>query len=335
MRVRAFAKINLSLRVLGTRADGYHELRTIFQSIALHDTLTIRSRRGPFHLACDDPSCPADEANLIWRAAARVWRAAGRRGAPRDVAVGLTKRIPLQAGLGGGSSDAAAALRAFARMWRVDEARVRAIGRELGADVPYFFEGGTVLGLERGDLLFPLVDRPAAWAVLVLPNVGVSTKEAFSWFDSVSKQRARGAQPSERLPGRRSPERLALHAYKPDRLALHAYKPERLAFHAYKPTRLALQAYELKGLALRADEMVNDLEPVVVAHHPEIARVIRALRKAGAGHAAMTGSGSTVFGLFRSETAASRAARALASRARRTVVTRTVNRPQYHRLAGI
>jgi 4-diphosphocytidyl-2-C-methyl-D-erythritol kinase len=81
--------------------------------------------------------------------------------------------------------------------------------------------------------------------------------------------------------------------------------------------------------------MVNDLEPVVAAHHPEIARVVRALRKAGAGHAAMTGSGSTVFGLFGRETAASRAARALASRARRTVVTRTVNRPQYHRLAGI
>jgi 4-diphosphocytidyl-2-C-methyl-D-erythritol kinase len=89
MRVRAFAKINLSLRVLGTRADGYHELRTIFQSIALHDTITVRAARGPFRLACDDPDCPADDSNLIWRAAERVWRAAGRRGAPRDVAVDL------------------------------------------------------------------------------------------------------------------------------------------------------------------------------------------------------------------------------------------------------
>ncbi len=83
MRVRAFAKINRSLRVLGTRPDGYHELRTIFQSIALHDTLTIRAIRGPFRLTCDDPGCPVDDTNLIARAAAAMWKASGRRGAPR------------------------------------------------------------------------------------------------------------------------------------------------------------------------------------------------------------------------------------------------------------
>ena len=182
-RVRAFAKINLSLRVLGTRADGYHELRTIFQSIALHDTITVRAARGPFRLTCDDPGCPADDTNLIWRAAERVWRAAGRRGAPRDVAVDLEKRIPLNAGLGGGSSDAAAALRALGRMWRVNEPVLRAIGGELGADAPYFFEGGTVLGLERGDLLFPMLDQPKAWVVLVLPSFGVPTRQAFAWWD--------------------------------------------------------------------------------------------------------------------------------------------------------
>src|SRR5918995_1587347 len=114
MRVRAFAKINLSLRVVGRRADGYHELRTIFQSIALHDTLTIRASRGPFRLACDDPNCPADETNLIWRAADRMWKAARRSGPLRGIDVDLRKRIPLNAGLGGGSSDAAAALRVLA-----------------------------------------------------------------------------------------------------------------------------------------------------------------------------------------------------------------------------
>src|ERR1700747_1762693 len=111
MRVRAFAKINRSLRVVATRADGYHELRTIFQSIALHDTLTLRQVRGPFELTCDDPACPTDETNLIARAAAEMWSASGRRGAPDGVAIHLRKRIPMQAGLGGGSSDAAAALR--------------------------------------------------------------------------------------------------------------------------------------------------------------------------------------------------------------------------------
>src|SRR5262245_49718815 len=100
MRVRAFAKINLSLRVLGRRADGYHELRTIFQSIALHDTLTIRRVRGPFALTCDDPECPADRTNLVWRAAERVWRAAGRRGPLRGLTIRIDKRIPMQAGLG-------------------------------------------------------------------------------------------------------------------------------------------------------------------------------------------------------------------------------------------
>ncbi len=282
MRVRAFAKINLSLRVLGTRSDGYHELRTIFQSIGLHDTLTVRAERGPFYLTCDDPNCPDDTANLIWRAAARVWRAAGRRGAPRDVAVDLKKRIPLAAGLGGGSSDAAAALRAFARLWRVDEARVRAIAGELGADVPYFFEGGTVLGLGRGDLLFPLIDRPAAWVVLVLPNFGVSTKEAFGWWDADRKH-----------------------------------------------------AKDTKGGTKDTKETRNDLEEPVAARHPQIRRIVSALRNAGAWHAAMSGSGSTVFGLFLSRTAASKAASALASPSRRTLVTRTLNRPQYQRLAGI
>jgi 4-diphosphocytidyl-2-C-methyl-D-erythritol kinase len=284
MRVRAFAKINLSLRVVGTRDDGYHELRTIFQSIALHDTVAVRAAPGPFRLTCDDPNCPADYTNLIWRAAERVWRAAGRRGAPRDVAVDLQKRIPLNAGLGGGSSDAAAALRAFGPLWRVDEARLRAIGRELGADVPYFFEGGTVLGLERGDLLFPLMDRPKAWVTLVLPNFGVSTAEAFRWWDSDCAATAGGDA---------------------------------------RPPASARRA---------GDELVNDLERAVAGRHPAIRRIVSRLRRSGAWHAAMTGSGSTVFGLFASQAAAVRAARAVRSRA---LVTTTLNRQQYQRLAGM
>lgn len=190
IRRHAPAKINLWLQVLGIRHDGYHELRTMFQSIALHDTLTVRAERGPFRLTCDDPACPADSTNLVWRAAAELWTALGRRGAPRDVAVHLVKRIPVQAGLGGGSSDAAATLRALAALWRANDARVREVARSLGADVPYFLEGGTVLGLDRGDLLFPLADLPLAWVVLVLPDFGVSTKEAFGWWDG-----RRGDQP--------------------------------------------------------------------------------------------------------------------------------------------
>ena len=119
MRVRAFAKINLSLRVLGVRSDGYHELRTVFQSVALHDTLTIREWAGPFALTCNDPRCPTDRRNLVWRAAEAVWKVAGRsarsrgRGAPPGLSIHVSKRIPMDAGFGGGSSDAVAVIRAL------------------------------------------------------------------------------------------------------------------------------------------------------------------------------------------------------------------------------
>ena len=294
MRVRAFAKINLSLRVLGLRADGYHELQNVFQSIALHDTLTIRAARGPFRLTCDDPDCPSDDTNLIWRAAERLWAVSGRRGSVRDISVDLVKRIPRQAGLGGGSSDAAAALRALGRLWHVDEARLRATAAEVGADVPFFLEGGTALGLERGDRLFPLIDYPAAWVVLVLPSFGVSTKEAFGWFDQMAGGRALQAS------RRRSAERLALRS----------------------------------GESLALPDLQNDLEAPVAAHHPQIVRLVRALRKAGASHAAMTGSGSAVFGLFSSRVAAAGAAGALCRPASpRPLVTRTINRKRYRALA--
>jgi 4-diphosphocytidyl-2-C-methyl-D-erythritol kinase len=286
-RVRAPAKINLSLRIVGVRADGYHELRTVFQSIALHDTLVMRVRRGPFTLQCDDEACPPDRTNLVWRAAERVWTASGRRGEASGVGIELVKRIPMQGGLGGGSSDAAAALRMLGARWRVDDGRLRRIGGELGADVPYFFEGGTVLGLDRGDVLYPLIDPPAAWVVLVLPDFGVSTAEAYRWFD-----RERAAARAGRGPGR-----------------------------------------------VVAD-CGNDLEGPVASHHPQIVEIAGALRRAGAFHAAMSGSGSTVFGLFGARAAAGRAARRLATDGRgggfgRTLVTRTANRAAYQRLAGI
>jgi 4-diphosphocytidyl-2-C-methyl-D-erythritol kinase len=285
MRVRAFAKINRSLRVLGTRSDGYHELRTIFQSITLHDTLTVRAIRGPFRLTCDDPACPVDDTNLIARAAAAMWQASGRRGAPGGVAIDLKKRIPMQAGLGGGSSDGAAALRALARRWRVADAKVEEAAEALGADVPYFLEGGAMLGLERGDLLFRLAEPTLSWVVLVLPDFGISTRDAFRWFDA---QGARRSQPS----GRRSPRRLALHL------------------------------------------LVNDLEAPVIARHPEIGRIISALRRSGASQAAMSGTGSAVFGLFSSRSAAIRAEKRLNLSGRRTLVTKTLNRKMYQTLAA-
>jgi len=185
VRARACAKINLTLRVLGIRADGYHELRTTFQSLALHDTLTFTRTQGPFAITSNDARCPTDATNLVWKAAERLWRRAGRKGAPRDVQVHIAKRIPMEAGLGGGSSDAAAALRALDVMWRLNASAVELedVARGLGADVSFFLEGGTVLGVERGDLLFRLEDASPAWVVLARPDFGVSTKDAYTWWD--------------------------------------------------------------------------------------------------------------------------------------------------------
>jgi 4-diphosphocytidyl-2-C-methyl-D-erythritol kinase len=188
-RVRALAKVNISLRVVGVRPDGYHELRTIFQSIALHDTIEIRRRPGPLALHCDDPACPSGASNLVWRAAAAVWRASGQRGAPEGVELVLTKRIPMEAGLGGGSSDAVAAIRALGALWGVDTNRQRDIAVSLGADLLYFFEGGAVLGLDRGDRLFPLAEAPVRHVVLVKPGFGVSTRDAFGWWDRAAEGR--------------------------------------------------------------------------------------------------------------------------------------------------
>lgn len=277
---RAPAKINLSLRVLGTRPDGYHELRTVFQSLALHDTLKLRRSADAFAITSNDPACPCDATNLVWRAADALWRAAGRRGAPDGVSVRIVKRIPIAAGLGGGSSDAAAAIRALAKWWRLKlpPARLRAVAAALGADVPYFLEGGTALGIERGDVLMPLADVPPAWVVLVVPSFGVSTADAYGWFDS--DRRASG-EPTPGDPG---------------------------------------------------DNDGNDLEGPVAARHPEVARIVRALARAGAFHAAMSGSGSAVFGLFRSRARAAAAAKALGRRGRSILITRTVDRARYRRM---
>ena len=168
VRVRAYAKVNLDLRVLGTRSDGYHEVRTVFQSIALHDTLLCVTRPGPFALRCRNASVPLDESNLVWRAAAALWTAAGHPGPPTDVVISIKKAIPMEAGLGGGSADAAAALLALSRLWGgVPLPIVRDVASGIGADVPYFLSGGTALGLGRGEEIYPLVDLPTHWVVVV------------------------------------------------------------------------------------------------------------------------------------------------------------------------
>lgn len=286
---RAHAKINLDLRVLGTRADGFHELRTVFQAIDLHDVIECVPREGRFAIECDTAGVPLDGSNLVWKAAQALWRSLRRPGDVRDVVVRLHKRIPLQAGLGGGSADAAATLVALARLWKVPVRPIQLVdvAATLGADVPFFLAGGTALGLGKGDEVYPLADLPRHWVVLLVPGFGVSSADAYGWYDA---ERDRGM-------GGRTPE------------------PQ----HVPGPW------------PSRAAQMINDLEPPIARHHPEIDQMKVALRRAGALAAAMTGSGSTVFGLFQKKRDAMAAVDRLSGALWRVLLTESLGRGEYAR----
>jgi 4-diphosphocytidyl-2-C-methyl-D-erythritol kinase len=292
--VHAHAKINLSLRITATRADGYHDLRTVFQALELHDTLTFVSREGPLSLQSTAPGLPLDESNLVWKAAAALWLFIGRTGSPRDVSVLIDKRIPMQSGLGGGSADAAAALVALARLWSPPAAIVDLlrVASSLGSDVPFFLVGGAALGLGRGEALYPLADLPPLDVVLVFPSFGVSTADAYRWYDE-----AQGDEGEHR------------------------------AFEGVRPGRVR-GAWQSP-----AADVVNDLEPPVVQRHPEIGEIKAALVASGADAAAMSGSGSSVFGIFPTRARATRAAVEAARRGWRAVLTRTLGQEEYRRLS--
>ncbi len=284
----SFAKINLDLRILGVRPDGYHDLRTIFQSLALADLVTVTRRKGPFLLVSNRADVPTDRRNLAWKAASILWRTARLgRGDPTDLEITLEKRIPSEAGLGGASSNAAVTLMALNRLWKVglDPSALSRLAARLGADVPFFLVGGTALGLGRGDDIYPLAELPRVNVVMIRPGFGVSTVEAYRWYDENIRRRAR--RPADReMPA---------------------------------------------GWPSWAASLTNDLEPPVTWHHPTISRIRQMLVDAGAVRAAMTGSGSTVFGLFERPDAARRTALDLARPGWTVVWTRTLGRREYLR----
>jgi 4-diphosphocytidyl-2-C-methyl-D-erythritol kinase len=289
MNIRAHAKINLRLAVRALRPDGYHELETVFQSLALHDTLRVERADQRIAIACSTPGVPLDERNLVWKAARMVWGAAGRSGEPCG-RVRITKRIPVQGGLGGGSADGAAALIGWDRIWdaRLPDGRLRDLARALGADVPFFLCAGTALGRNRGDVIHAMDDAPARWVVLVFPPFGVSTPEAFGWWDE-DQDRPSAGDPS----------------------TLRRAAPSSVG----GPNANVLSVF-------------NDLEPPVTRRHPQLADIRERLERAGAEAAAMTGSGSTVFGLFGSRRAAAAACDGLRLAGWRALVTRTATRSQ-------
>jgi 4-diphosphocytidyl-2-C-methyl-D-erythritol kinase len=178
----ARAKINLHLAVHARRPDGFHALTTVFQTIDLADTLTIVEHDGPFTLRCPGSDAPEDDSNLVVRAARALASELGRP-EPAGLLVTLDKQVPTQAGLGGGSADAMAALRLLCGIWAVppDRELLTRVGGRLGSDVPFFAWGGTALGRGRGDELTPLPPLPRMACAIVRPPFGVSTADAYRW----------------------------------------------------------------------------------------------------------------------------------------------------------
>jgi len=269
-RLRALAKINLSLKVLGRRPDGYHELRTIFQTISLADTLEVAytpSRRSSVELE-SNIEIPD---NLVVRAARRLMEATGRGG---RVWFRLRKRIPMGSGLGGGSSDAAAVLLGLPVLagWRVPPAELVAIGAELGSDVPFFLLGGTALGIGRGTEIAPLPEERAGPGLLVIPPLRISTREAYAALDA----RLTSAPGSNKIG-------------------------------TFQSLLWFVGQGVFTETSAEAGE--NDFEAFAYPHYPQLAAIQRKLRRLGARPAMLSGSGSAVFGIFRNREKRQRARR--------------------------
>src|SRR5229473_2617824 len=199
--VRSFAKINLGLRIGAPRADGFHELLTVYQTIALHDVLRVTAGRGTgIEIRCADPRVPRDESNTCYRIVEKAMQSLRAKG---RIVVEIEKRLPVQGGLGGASSNAVAAMLGLERAVKkaLPAAERLRIAGEVGSDLPLFLVGGTVLGLGRGEQVYPLEDFPAMACVVVTPEVGVSTPKAFAEWDrlcgSPTEEMACGVEGSE------------------------------------------------------------------------------------------------------------------------------------------
>lgn len=271
--VCARAKINLTLDVTGRRADGYHTVRMVMQSVALHDEVRVVVTQGEkkprgIILTCNLPYLPVDERNLAFRAAELFYKETGVLMGTCEIHI--EKRIPIAAGLAGGSSDAAAVLRALAALHAtgLTDDELCSIGLKLGADVPYCLRGGTMLAEGIGEALTPLPPMPDCWAVLCKPGFSVSTAAVYA-----------------QMNGGDLPER-------PDTAGVLR----------------ALQAGDYAGVCHR---LYNVMERVTARTHAEIGQIKDVLLACGADGAAMSGSGPTTFGLFRSEDKARKAYAAL------------------------
>jgi 4-diphosphocytidyl-2-C-methyl-D-erythritol kinase len=224
--VRSFAKINLGLRIGPARPDGFHELLTVYQTIGLHDAIRVSVSRGSgIEIQCADPRVPRDESNTCFRIVEKAMRALQAKG---RVVIEIEKRLPVQGGLGGASSNAVAALLGLERALKkflpaVEKLRIAA---EVGSDLPLFLVGGAVLGVGRGEQVYPLPDFPAAPCVVLTPDVGVSTPKAFAEWDRLSGAGACGAGACGAGTPAREPHARSLPASSGEAAELRSARPD-------------------------------------------------------------------------------------------------------------
>jgi len=295
VRIPAFAKVNFRLEVLGKRPDGFHELRTIFQSISLRDELRLRStRKSGIELRVRGNVSLSNEPvekNLVYRAVDLLRQEFRQRD---GIAIELRKAIPAGRGLGGGSSDAASALIGYLRLAKnqLPRERLFELAASLGADVPFFMEGGRALGIGKGDEIYPLPDIPKFHLLVVSPQaIHVPTPDAYRWLDA---------------PKLNAPQLTNSSGN-------------------HKLHRFCALSWSLQGSPL-----LNDFEDAVFQQHPRLAEIKRDLLQNGATEALLAGSGSAVIGVFPSPAKARRAA--VGFPLDQTFVCETVSRDSYRRL---
>jgi len=319
LAVQSFAKINLGLRIGPRRSDGFHELRTVYQTLAVHDTIRIDVKPGMgIEVRSKDPRVPQDEANTCYRMAERVLKALKLR---KKVTLTIEKRLPIEGGVGGASSNAVATLLGLERVLKAKipaEEKLK-LAAETGSDVPLFLVGGTVLGLGRGEDVYPLPDLPALDCVLVSPEVGISTPRAFADWDKLTV-----ADHSDTMNGFSH----SVWSWLSGSFTQPARNGPAGAHATGVPARSGDRAEALLLDLVRAG-IENDFERVVFPQHSELREVKRALERAGASFASLSGSGSSLFGLFPSSAGAEKAAKKLAADGLRAVATKTLPRGEY------
>ena len=318
--IPSFAKINLGLKIGPARSDGFHELRTIYQTIALHDVVKVDVQRGAgIEIRCKDPRVPQDESNTCYRVADRVLRTLKQRG---KVIIQIDKQLPVQGGLGAASSNAVVTLLALEReldMQLAPEDRL-AIAAEVGSDLPLFLIGGTVLGVDRGQEVYPIQDLPTMHLVVVTPEIGVSTPKAFADWDALVEREAELTHAG------------AAGTIRQFASAVYTWLNKGFLSQAVPASGVPAvggDRAETPLLDLVRAGIENDFERVVFPEHPELREAKRVLEREGVQYASLSGSGSTLYGVFASADEASAAAERIACAGWSAVATTTLRRSAY------